>query len=179
VASKLKQILTDSYGVALGDLDAEQYAESDNPMARALASWMRQHRKGRAELRLRLQQRILKAVRDSWYRRLLWDTVRTYFRLNSAEESEERRLLESAEYGEVREMAETWLGGMEEEARRDERRNALRWALVEVLHARFEGVPDDIEDRIRDVKASRVLDRLIRPAATAPSLDEFRKSLPH
>jgi hypothetical protein len=163
------------WSVGLGDLDAEQYAESDNPMGWALASWMRQRRKGRAELRLRLQQKILRAVTDSWYRRLLWDAIRTYFRLNPDEEAEEQRLLESSMFGEVKKMAETWLGSMEEATRRDERQAAL----IEFLRARFDGLPGDIEDRIREVHAFGTLDKLTRRAATAPSLDEFKKSLPH
>ena len=163
------------WSVGLGDLDADQYVESDNPMAWALASWMRHHRKGRPELRLRLQERILRLVSDAWYRRLLWDTVRTYFRLNPAEQEEEQRLIRSGQFGEVREMAETWLGRFEEDAER----RAHQTAIIHVLQARFDVVPDDIEGRIREVRAFGTLERLTRRAATAPSLDEFRKALPH
>lgn len=59
------------WSVGIGDLDAEEYAKSDNPMAWALAAWMRQPKKGRAALRLRLLASILRSVSGAQYRRLL------------------------------------------------------------------------------------------------------------
>jgi hypothetical protein len=112
-------LATDYWSVGLGELDAEQYAQSENPMAWARAAWMRQPRRGRVELRLRLLAKILRFVRDEVYRRLLLDTVRTYFRLSSAEQQEEQQLLQAAAFGEVTEMLNTELGRMEERARRE------------------------------------------------------------
>jgi hypothetical protein len=105
----------------LGDLEAEAYAESDNPAAWALAAWMRQQRPGRVELRLRLVEKILRFVRDEEYRRLLLDAVRSYFTLSKAEQAEEERLLQSRAHGEVNEMLQTELGRLEERARREGR----------------------------------------------------------
>jgi len=113
------------WSVGLGDLKAEEYAETDNPMAWALASWMRKPRKGRVQLRLRLLERILRFVREPGYRRLLLDTVRTYFALNAAQKAEEERMLQSSRYGEVREMFKTEFERLEEEAERRGRERAL------------------------------------------------------
>jgi hypothetical protein len=110
------------WSVGLGDLDADQNAESENPAAWALASWMRQRRAGRVELRLRLLGKILRFVRDEPYRRLLLDAVRTYFRLSGRETAEEQQLLQSRTFGEVNEMLQTELGRLEERARREGRR---------------------------------------------------------
>ena len=70
------------WSVGLGDLEAERYADSDLPIAWALAAWMRQRRENRVHLRLRLQEKILRSVEDVPYRRLLLNAVRTYFKLN-------------------------------------------------------------------------------------------------
>ena len=169
--------------MGLGDLDAAEYSERDNPIAWALASWMQQERRGRPELRLRIQDKIIRLVRDEGYRRLLWDTVRTYFTLSASEQEEEDALLESGKYGEVKTMAETWLGKMEEAAeergRQEGRQEALRQALVEVLRSRFPLSPESIEMDLRRVQDPAALQRLLSRAATAATLDEFRKSLPN
>jgi hypothetical protein len=109
------------WSVGLGELDAEGYAASATPMAWALASWMRQPRQGRVELRLRLLAQILRRVADEIYRKLLLDAVHTYFRLNTREQAEEERLLQSQSYGEVNEMLNTHLGRLEAKARREGR----------------------------------------------------------
>ncbi|MDQ2730757.1 MAG: hypothetical protein M3Y56_03785, partial [Armatimonadota bacterium] len=88
--------------VGLGDLDAEAYAGSDNPMAWALASWMKKPRHGRVTLRLGLQEKILRLVQDEPYRWLLLNTVRTYFKLNQREQAEEQELLATRDYREVK-----------------------------------------------------------------------------
>src|SRR5688572_32959458 len=75
------------WSAGIGDLNAEEYAESDNPMAWALAAWMRQRRGGRVELRLRLLDKVLRFVQDGMYRKLLLDTVRSYFTLNRVEQA--------------------------------------------------------------------------------------------
>jgi hypothetical protein len=193
------------WSVGLGDLEAEAYAESQNPMAWALAAWMRQRREDRVELRLRLVEKLLRLVRDESYRRLLLDTVRTYFRLNRAEQAEEQRLLQSGIYGEVNEMLHTELGRLEERARREgeerarqqmqtelgrmeerARREGMRegeerarqQTLVDILEARFSQVPGPIADRIQKLQDLTVLQELIRRAAVASNLEEVEALLP-
>lgn len=154
--------------VGLGELDAAKYAESDNPMGWALAGWMKQPKRGRAALRLRLLANVLRFVHDEYYRKLLVDALRTYFRLSPKEEQEEQELLASPEYAEVEEMYDTVLGRMETDA---ERRAAHR-ALLTLLEARFSPLPKAVERRIQQVKDLAALDALVRRAATATSLDE-------
>jgi hypothetical protein len=69
------------WSVGLGEPEAAEYAERNNPMGWALASWMRQEREERVELRLRLMEKILRFVRAEGYRELLLDTIETYYRL--------------------------------------------------------------------------------------------------
>src|SRR5207249_1712041 len=119
--------------VGLGDLDAAEYAEVENPIAWGLAAWMRQPRPGRVELRLRLFEKIVRFVRDEAYRRLLLDTVRTYFTLDRAEQADEERLLRSRTYQEVNEMLHTELGKLERAAKRQGRSEGERMALQSAL----------------------------------------------
>jgi hypothetical protein len=183
------------WSVGLGDLEAEAYAESGNPMAWALAAWMRQQPRGRVELRLRLVEKLFRFVRYESYRRLLLDTVRTYFRLSRAEQEEEERLLRSGAYGEVsvmlntelgrleerarregeahaRQEMQTELGRLEERARREGEAHARQETLLDILEARFGAAPEPTAERIRRVQDLRVLQALIRRAAVADRLEE-------
>jgi hypothetical protein len=165
------------WSVGLGDLDAEAYAGTDNPMAWALDSWMRQRAQGRVELRLRLVERLLRSVRDESYRRLLLDAIRTYFRLNRTEQAEEQRLLDSGAFGEVDDMLNTELGRLEERARREEASRARQQSLLDILESRFGTVPEPVAGRIQQVQNVATLQELIRRAAVAESLEEVEALL--
>jgi hypothetical protein len=147
-------------------------------MALALAAWMRQRRAGRVELRLRRLDKILRFVQDERYRRLLLDTVRSYFRLNRIEQAEEQQLLERGPYGEVREMLQTELGRWEEQVRSATEEQVLQDALIEVLASRLSLLPMSTTDRIRQVHDIGRLKGLLRLAAVATSLEEIEPFLP-
>jgi hypothetical protein len=161
------------WSVGLGELDGETYAQSANPMAWALASWMRQPRQARAALRLGLQEKILRLVSDEWYRGLLLDTVRSYFSLNRREQAEEERLLESPGRGEINEMLQTELGRM----RHRERLETKRQDLLRIIRARISGTPEGLAERVGRVRSEAALDRLIERAAVANSLEEVERLL--
>jgi hypothetical protein len=161
------------WSVGLGDLDAEPYADGTNPMAWALAAWMRQQRPERVELRLRLLDKILRFVRDEPYRHLLADAVSTYFKLSRAEQTQEQRLLQSGAYGEVSEMLNTVFGRLEEKARREGEQQALQSALLDVLQSRFPSTPESLEARIQRMHDLSRLKELIRRAASASTLEEI------
>jgi hypothetical protein len=169
------------WSVGLGELDAQTYAVSANPMAWALTAWMRQPRRGRVELRLRLLEKILRLVSDEIYRKLLLDAVRSYFKLNKVEQAEEERLLQSQSYGEVNEMLNTELGRLEAKARREGRREGRlegqRAALLELVQSRFSTVPSTLEAQIRRVQDVDQLNALIRHAARAATLEELEASI--
>lgn len=163
--------------VGLGDLDAEEYAIRDNPMAWALAAWMRQRRAKRVELRLRLLDKVLRFVQDLTYRRLLLDTLRSYFALNSAEQAEEARLLQSGAFAEVREMLDTELGRLEAAAELRGRCDALRRVFQGIVADRFSGVSERFSASVDRVQDPAALERLIRRAAVAESLEEIERLL--
>jgi hypothetical protein len=165
------------WSVGLGDLDAAKYAASENPIAWALAAWMRHQQRGRAELRLGLLTRILRSVRDEHYRWLLLDAVRTYFKLGPVEQLEEQRLLQSGRYREVEEMAQTELGKLADAARREGRREALQEALCVVVRSRFPSAPKSLEARVQAVESVQTLNRLLRRAATARTVEDILGSL--
>ncbi|MDQ2733143.1 MAG: hypothetical protein M3Y56_15935 [Armatimonadota bacterium] len=164
------------WSVGLGDLDAEEYIDKDNPMAWALASWMRQQPHGRAETRLKLQQKILTQVPDETYRGLLLDTVSTYYKLNKSEQEEERELLQSSDFGEVKRQMLTEFEKIERRAERKGiqkgEQKGIQDALLTLLHSRFPAVPDSVESGIRKIHDQQQLQTLIQRAATAHDLGE-------
>jgi hypothetical protein len=113
-----KGIHTVTYcSVGLGELEATEYAQRENPMGWALASWMRQKRESRVELRLQLIQKILRFVRAETYRGLLLDTIQTYYKLSRRERTAEEQLLGTAPYREVEEIAQSFMERREARAR--------------------------------------------------------------
>jgi hypothetical protein len=160
------------WSVGLGELDAATYAQSANPMAWALASWMQQ-RQGRAASRLRLQEKIVRLVPDDWYRGRLLDTVRTYFGLNRREEAEGEHLLRSADRVEVAEMLQTGLGRMCDR----ERLETLQQALLRVIQSRFPTASESMDERVGRVRNQARLNALIERAAVANSLEEIEQHL--
>jgi hypothetical protein len=171
--------------VGLGDLDAAEYAQTENPIAWALASWMRHPQSSRVELRLQLLAKIVRFVRDRAYRRILLDAVRTYFTLNRAEQTVEEQMLLSGPYREVREMLHTELSKLERAAERRGRaegkaegeRVALQSVLMEFVHSRFPSAPESFAARIQAIHDPTTLKDLIHRAAVAASLEDLEPLL--
>jgi hypothetical protein len=166
------------WSVGLGDLDAEPYAEQQNPMGWALASWMRQPRETRVELRLRLVEKILRLVRADEYQELLLDTMESYYRLSKAEQRAEERLVRSGRYGEVDEMAQTVLGRMQSRARREAQTETLQQAVQQAILTRFPEAPAELLDRVEQQRSVRALEALHRQAILAKDLAEVEAQLP-
>lgn len=165
------------WSVGLGELDAETYAAGDNPMGWALASWMRQKREGRVELRLGLIEKILKFVRAAEYQGLLLDAIQTYYKLSGAERRAEERLVRSGRFGEVDEMAQTVLGRMEAKARREGRVEALQQSVRRAILTRFPDAPGTLTDQVERVTDPAALDDLLGRVIAAPSLQEIERLL--
>jgi hypothetical protein len=62
--------------------------------------------------------------------------------------------------------------------REESRREALREAIMELLDARLGPVPDEVLDQLGRVGEGSRLRTLLRQAAAAGSLEEFRAGLP-
>jgi hypothetical protein len=161
------------WSVGLGELEAAAYAERENPMGWALASWMRQQRDRRVELRLHLLEKILRFVEGEEYQELLLDTVQTYYKLSGRERRAEERLLESGRYGEVKEMAQTV---MERKAARA-RQEAMQLAVREVIRTRFPGAPESVTDPVARIRKVATLETLLRRVTLAASLEEIERLL--
>lgn len=170
------------WSVGIGDLNASEYAENDNPMAWALAAWMRQRRTGRAELRLRLLDKVLRFVQDGMYRKLLLDALRSYLSLSPAEQAEEQRLLNTGAYGEIREMLQTEIGRLEDAAERRGvdrgRREALQRIVHRIIAERYADTPKEILARMDRVQSTPVLEDLILRLSAGASLEEVERFLP-
>jgi hypothetical protein len=162
------------WAVGIGDLEAAEYLGRENPMAWALASWMQQPRRERAEQRLQLQERILRSAADEYYQRLLLDAVQTYYRLNAAERAEEEHLRQTERYREVSAMMDTVLGRLEAAAEQRGEQNAL----LKMLQSRFGTLSETLEARVRRVEDVAALTDLIGRATTAESLEEVEALLP-
>ncbi len=185
------------WSVGLGDLDAEQYAERDNPMGWALAAWMRQQRESRVELRLQLLQKILRFGGGEAYQELLLDTVQSYYRLSGRERKVEEQFVSAGRYGEVQAMGQTWLERQRARAEREGRQEgrqegrhegrqegrqegeaaALQRSALLVIRSRFQDVPAWILSQIEAVADPTLLEELIRRASRAASLDEIEPLL--
>jgi hypothetical protein len=161
------------WSVGLGDLEAEAYAELQNPMGWALASWMRQERETRVELRLRLVEKILRLVRSEEYQELLLDTVQSYYRLSRTEQQTEERLVRSGRYGEVDEMEQTWLGRIKAK----ERRETLQQAVQRAILVRFPEAPPELAERVGRIRTVRALENLLDRVIVAGSVEEVERLL--
>ena len=163
------------WSVGLGDLDAEPYAELENPMGWALASWMRQPRETRVELRLRLVEKILRFVRADEYQELLLDTVQSYYRLSRAEQRAEERLVRSGRYGEVDDMEQTWLGRIKAKERREARIETLQQAVQRAILVRFPEAPPGLADRVEQIRTVTALENLLDRVIVAGSVEEVER----
>ena len=169
------------WSVGLGDLEAEPYAEQNNPMGWALAAWMRQQRETRVELRLRLVEKILRLVRADEYQELLLDTLQSYYRLSRAEQRAEERLLRSGRYGEVDEMAQAVLGRMKAKERREGRHegevSAAQRAVQRAILVRFPEAPPGLGDRVEEIRNVTALENLLGRVIVAESVEEVERLL--
>ncbi|HET6386834.1 MAG TPA: hypothetical protein VFJ58_25880 [Armatimonadota bacterium] len=165
------------WSVGLGDLEARDYVDRDNPMAWALASWMRHTGFSRPELRLTLQEKILRRVHDDEYREALLGAVQEYFTLNEKERAEEQRLRTSKQYAEVQEMLVGDLGKAEQRGLRTGRREGVLESLMDLLESRFGPVPPEIQNRLKNERSLPRLRELVRLASIAPNLDVIERSL--
>ena len=165
------------WSVGLGDLEAEPYAEQTNPMGWALASWMRQQRETRVELRLRLVEKILRLVRAEEYQELLLDTVQSYYRLSRTEQRAEERLVRTGRYGEVDEMAQTVLGRMKARAQREGEVLAAQRAVQRAILVRFPEAPPGLGDRVEEIRNVTALENLLGRVIVAESVEEVERLL--
>jgi hypothetical protein len=169
------------WSVGLGDLEAEPYAEQQNPMGWALTSWMRQPRETRVELRLRLVEKILRFVRAEEYQELLLDTVQSYYRLSRTEQQIEERLVRSGQYGEVADMEQTWLGRIKTKERREGRQEgevlAAQRAVQHVIRLRFPEAPPGLAERVEQIRTVTALENLLDRVIVAESVEEVEQLL--
>jgi hypothetical protein len=169
--------------VGLGELEAAAYAEQENPMGWALASWMRQPRAERVELRLQLIEKILRLVRGEEYQELLLDTVQTYYRLSDAERRVEEQLLRSGGYGEIEAMAQTVLERLAARERRAGRREGRQEGALEAMQAavrqailtRFPDAAASLTERVDGFQDATALEELHRRVILASSLEEVAR----
>jgi predicted transposase/invertase (TIGR01784 family) len=173
------------WSVGLGELEASEYAVRENPMGWALASWMRQQREKRVELRLQLMQKILRFVRVETYRELLLDTIQSYYRLSGPERRAEERLLRTGAYEEVEEMAQTVMERLAARARREGRQEgrqagaleARQAALKEAIQTRFPDAPTSLTERVERFTDVAALQEMHRRVILAASVEEVERLL--
>jgi hypothetical protein len=165
------------WSVGLGDLEAEPYAEQENPMGWALASWMRQQRETRVELRLRLVEKILRLARADEYQELLLDTVQSYYSLSVREQQTEERLIRSGRYGEVDEMEQTWLGRIKMKERLAGEVLAAQRAVQRVIRLRFPEAPPELSDRVEKIHSVKALETLLDQVVMAETVEAVEQLL--
>jgi hypothetical protein len=163
-----------------GDLEAVDLADLDNPMLQALRANMRWPRSVRkVERLLEILRALRRLVRPGVYRqRLIW-WAEASLELTEAQQAEvQTRWL--AEVGDDK-MERTFVSLFEKEGRAQGLEQGLvqgraqgrQLTLLRLLRRRFEEVPPEAEERLREITDPAALDDLTDRFLTAASLEEL------
>jgi hypothetical protein len=151
--------------VGLPEMQADDYLESDNPLAPALSALMQPAQVGRAMQKIVSLRRTANSGVDDARRLLLANLIETYLRLNVEEETEFQRVISEASEQEVREMLSIY----------EERGivKGMRNAVLRLLREKFGELPEQVETRVRSITDEAELDTLLGRVLSANSLAEM------
>ncbi len=162
-----KDILTFEYAaVGLPELKAEDYIESDNPLAPALSALMQPLSLGRAAQKLVSLQQVISSGVDEARQVLLTNLIETYLTLNTDEESEYESLVSQSEESEVAEMVDLF----EERVMVKKARNVL----LKQMRVKFGELPEQAEIKVRSITNEELLDTLLERFVTAETLADMK-----
>ena len=162
-----KDILTFEYAaVGLPELKAEDYIESDNPLAPALSALMQPLALGRAAQKLVSLQQVLSSGVDEARRVLLTNLIETYLTLSTEESVEYESLVSQSDESEVAEMVDLF----EERVMVKGARNLL----LKQMRIKFGELPEPIEIRVRSITDEAELETLGERVLTAETLEDMK-----
>jgi hypothetical protein len=159
----------------LKGLKAREVVQEANPLAAALGVLADRRGADPAVLKATSLDRIGQARLDEARQYLLVNFVETYLPLQGTAEQRYEQLLAREEHRMARQTQLTWGERIREEARLQEKREAV----LKLLGLRFNRVPEDLRQGIERAAAAEALDALFERAATAPQIEDIRALLPN
>jgi hypothetical protein len=154
--------------VGLPALPGEKYLQGENILGVALAALMKLPPERRAELKTEAMKRFDSAPVNEAKRYLLAECLEAYFPLNTEEQADYDRLLESDKNREVKAMSNIWIERGRQEGRQEERREIL----IDLLRSRFGPLNEATILQIAELPTERMKE-LVRACAAAHSLEEL------
>ena len=164
--------------LGLERLPASEYAGT-GPLGSALGALMDRSSVGDpVRFKASMLREILESDLDLEMKRLLVNVVETYFRLDTEQKDELRRLLATEEYKEMQETEMTYFDELEEQGRQkglDEGREAgKRETLLRLLTSKFGPLSEAVVLRVNALKSGNELDIYLERLLTARSLEELQ-----
>jgi predicted transposase YdaD len=164
-----KDILTFAYAaIGLPELQADDYLQSDNPLAPALSALMQASGEGRARQKQVSLQRVAVSSVDEARKFLLTNLIETYLPLDAAEQEQFEQLLATPEAMEARQMISIY----ETRGREEGILIGKRETVLTLLRLKFGAVPPHLETQVRELPTQAELDALFAHVVAATSLQE-------
>ena len=161
-----ENILAFNYAaIGLPELQADEYLESDNPLAPALSALMRPLQLGRATQKFVSLQRIINSPIDEARQVLLTNIVETYLTLSADEEALYENLVSQSDETEVEEMVNLFEERVTLKARRK--------TLLDQMQTKFGELPIETETKVRSISDDTQLTALLRRVLTADTLADM------
>jgi hypothetical protein len=163
--------------LGLERLPASEYA-GKGPLGSALGALMDRSSVGDpVRFKASMLREILEGELDVELKRLLVNVVETYFKLDTEQKEELRRLLATEEYKKMQETEMTYFDELEERARqkgREEgREEGKRETLLRQMTSKFGPLSDAVVLRVKALESGKELDLYLERLLTARSLDEL------
>ena len=161
------------FHISLSEISVDDYWDDDNPVSWALSAFMDKGERDRVLLLAECYQRIKDSALNEAKKALLINFTETSYQLTPDEEAQFQRLLEQAEYQEVREMRETFFDKLKQEGREQGVVLGMQKTLSRLLQVKFGTLNQKIIDRVQKIESEEELTSLAEKVITASSLDEL------
>lgn len=165
--------------VGLKALEVHLHLSSNNPLAPALAGFMKIPKDERPLVKAMAADAIRKAAtQDEWKRYLLFDCLDAYFTLTPSETIQFNEVLDTERFQGTKHMIQTIFDKARQEGRdeeREKRRIALQRICTTLLRSRYSQVPEDLIGRVHQL-APEQLEDLATRLANGESIDEVDQS---
>lgn len=159
--------------VALPDLDADDYLDLPNPLARALSALMRPSKMGKVAQKFRSLLALAKSEANEAQMVLLTNVVETYLKLNRRDTAKFEKLLSKPVNKEVEMVISIYEErGIEKGLVRGERKS-----LILQMEHKFGTLSENVRTSIENIDNVDELDRLLRLVLTAQSIEEMGLSM--
>lgn len=162
-----REIVRFQYGVVgLPDLEADEYLQSDNELAPALAALMKSTRLKKAVRKFESLRRTARCEVDDARKLLLGNVIERYLRLTEGEQADMEALIAGTGAQEVEEMISVY-----------EERGIIkgkREMVLRQMSRKFGSLPQTVVERIRRIEEEEPLDLLSDRILTATTLEDMQ-----